>query len=75
MNEIGESGRRTPGVRGQQRVKNLLLRALGSVLGTALVALLNTGGVKGATYDGVTNTREVFHTTTTHQTIECSCRL
>ena len=43
------------------------LRTLSTVLGTTLCAVGNTGCIERAAHDVITNTREVLHTTATHQ--------
>ncbi|AAN82553.1 Hypothetical protein c4115 [Escherichia coli CFT073] len=45
----------------------LSLRTLHAILGTSLLTVFNAGAVKRTTYGVVTNTREVFNTTTTDQ--------
>ena len=41
-------------------------RTLSSVFGAALQAVSHTGGIKRTTYDVITYTRQVFHTTATY---------
>src|SRR2546428_1335179 len=43
------------------------LLLLGAVLGTALLATGNAGGVESATYDVVTNARKILDTTTAYE--------
>ncbi|SPU71177.1 Uncharacterised protein [Brucella neotomae] len=45
--------------------RKILLRTLCTVLGTALLAVLDTLGIENATDDVVTHTRQVLHTTAT----------
>lgn len=42
----------------------LRLRTLGAVLGTSLASFADTGGIQGATYGMVTNSRQVLYSTT-----------
>jgi len=39
----------------------------GSVLGSTLLAILNTGGIQNTTNDVVPHTRQIFHTSTSDQ--------
>jgi len=45
----------------------LAARALRAVFGTALTAILDTGGIKGTAYNVVLHTREVLYTATTYE--------
>ncbi len=45
----------------------LSLRTLCTILGTTLSTVCHTCGIKSSTYDVITYTRQVFHTTATHK--------